>query len=100
MQEHTGDAVQSLCHEDSLEEEMATHSSIHAWKIPWTEEPDGVAKGWTCLSEHVQSQVEKVWAAGGVVESGWLQAVSVEVSETENVESLRYSCLGEILAKA
>ena len=25
--------------EDSLEEEMATHSSIYAWKIPWTEEP-------------------------------------------------------------
>lgn len=48
----------------------------------------------------MQSQVEKVWAAGGVVESGCLQAVSVEVSGTENVESLRYSCLGEILAKA
>ena len=29
--------VQSL--EDLLEEEMATHSSILAWKIPWTEEP-------------------------------------------------------------
>ena len=26
----------------SLEKEMATHSSILAWKIPWTEEPDGV----------------------------------------------------------
>ena len=31
--------VQSLGREDSLEEEMATHSSILAWKIPWTEEP-------------------------------------------------------------
>ena len=29
--------VQSLGPEDSLEEEMATHSSILAWKIPWTE---------------------------------------------------------------
>ena len=28
--------------EDSLEEEMATHSSILAWKIPWTEEPGGI----------------------------------------------------------
>ena len=28
--------------EDSLEEEMATHSSIYAWKIPWTEEPGGL----------------------------------------------------------
>ena len=31
--------VQSLGQEDSLEEEMATHSSILAWRIPWTEEP-------------------------------------------------------------
>ena len=31
--------VQSLDHEDLLEKEMVTHSSILAWKIPWTEEP-------------------------------------------------------------
>ena len=31
--------VQSLGWEDRLEKEMATHSSILAWKIPWTEEP-------------------------------------------------------------
>ena len=31
--------VQSLDWEDTLEKEMATHSSILAWKIPWTEEP-------------------------------------------------------------
>ena len=30
--------VQSLGQEDSLEKEMATHSSIYAWRIPWTEE--------------------------------------------------------------
>ena len=30
--------VQSLCQEDSLEKGMATHSSLHAWEIPWTEE--------------------------------------------------------------
>ena len=34
--------AQSLGGEDSLENEMATHSSIHAWKIPWTEEPGGL----------------------------------------------------------
>ena len=33
--------VRSLCWEDSLEEEMAIHSSILAWRIPWTEEPGG-----------------------------------------------------------
>ena len=31
--------VQSLSWENSLEKEMATHSSILAWEIPWTEEP-------------------------------------------------------------
>ena len=31
--------LQSLGQEDLVEEEMATHSSILAWKIPWTEEP-------------------------------------------------------------
>ena len=34
--------VQSLGWEDPLEEEIATHSSILAWEIPWTEEPGGL----------------------------------------------------------
>ena len=34
--------VQSLGREDLLEKEMATHSCILAWKIPWTEEPGGI----------------------------------------------------------
>ena len=34
--------VQSLGGEDLLEKAMATHSSILAWRIPWTEEPDGL----------------------------------------------------------
>jgi len=34
--------VQSLGWEDPLEKEMATHLSILAWKIPWTEEPGGL----------------------------------------------------------
>ena len=34
--------VQSLGQEDPLEEEMATHSNILAWEIPWTEEPGGL----------------------------------------------------------
>ena len=33
---------QSLGWEDTLEEGMATHSSIPAWRIPWTEEPGGL----------------------------------------------------------
>ena len=42
MQETGEMQVQSLSREDSLEEEMATHSSILAWRIPWTEEPGGL----------------------------------------------------------
>ena len=34
--------VSSLDGEDALEKEMATHSNILAWKIPWTEEPGGL----------------------------------------------------------
>ena len=53
----TGDRVGSLGWEDPLEEEIVTHSSIFAWKIPWTEEPGGLQpmglKSWT-LSKHAQ----------------------------------------------
>ena len=34
--------VQTLGQGDPLEEGMATHSSAHAWRIPWTEEPGGL----------------------------------------------------------
>ena len=49
--------VLSLGSEDPLEEEMATHSSILAWRIPWTERGawqaavHGVMKNWTQLSD-------------------------------------------------
>ena len=47
--------VQSLGREDPLEKGMATHSSILAWRIPWTEEPGGLQsvglQGQTRLSD-------------------------------------------------
>ena len=45
--------AQSLGQEDTLEEEMATHSSILAWEIPWTEELGGLQSG-----ESQKSQTE------------------------------------------
>ena len=39
--------VVSLGQEDPLEKEMATHSSILAWKIPWMEEPGGLQSMWS-----------------------------------------------------
>ena len=42
--------VQSLGWEDPLEQEMATHSGILAWRIIWTEEPGGLqSMGWQTL---------------------------------------------------
>ena len=38
--------VQSLGWEDTLEKGMATHLSILAWRIPWTEEPGGLQSMW------------------------------------------------------
>ena len=48
--------VSSLGQEATLEKETATHSSILAWEIPWTEEPGGLQsmgsqKSQTCLSD-------------------------------------------------
>ena len=44
--------VQSLGGEDPLEEEMAVHSSILAWRIPWTEEPGGLYSPWGRKESH------------------------------------------------
>ena len=47
MQETQETWIQSLSWEDPLEEEKASHSSILAWRIPWTEEPGGLkSMGW------------------------------------------------------
>ena len=51
--------VQSLDWEDPLEKEIATHSSILAWEIPWTEEPGGLQSmgllrvGHNLATEHI-----------------------------------------------
>jgi len=49
MQETQGS---SLGWEDPLEKEMTTHSSILAWKIPWTEEPGGLQSMWLQRVRH------------------------------------------------
>ena len=56
MQEMHDTWVQSLGWEDPLQEGMATHPSILAWEIPWTEEPGGlqsmgVTNNWARLSD-------------------------------------------------
>ena len=53
MQETKETQVQSLGRADPLGKEMATHSSVLAWKIPWTEEPGGPQ----CMGSQSQTQL-------------------------------------------
>ena len=63
MQEMKETQIWSLSQEDPLEKEMATHSSILAWRIPWTEEPDTGYNPWgrrvrpDWVTEHTQESL-------------------------------------------
>ena len=63
MQETQEILVRSLGWEGLLEEEMATHASILAWKIPRTEEPGGLVHGAaeSDMTEHACMQVFNRW---------------------------------------
>ena len=63
MQETQETWVQSLGGEDPLEEEMATHSSILAWKSPWTEELSGLQSMGSQRVEHNWARMH--WEARG-----------------------------------
>ena len=52
VQETQEAGIQSLGQEDPLEEGRATHSSILAWRIPWTEEPGGLQSSKSQRVEH------------------------------------------------
>ena len=54
--------VRSVDQEEPLEKEMATHSSIHAWRSPWTQEPRGLqSTGWHRV-RHDRARTECCWA--------------------------------------
>ena len=66
MQEPQETQVQFLGREDPLEEGVTTHSSIHAWRIPWTEEPGGlqfhpVTKSQTQLKHPSTQHTNDLW---------------------------------------
>ena len=80
---HAGDVrdvqVQSLSREDPLEEGMATHPSILAWRIPWTEEPGGLqstgsqrVSNLACMHAHHSGLV--------LVGKGWKPALCPRIS--------------------
>ena len=99
--------IQSLGREDLLEKEMATHSSILAWKIPWTEEPDrlqsigsqSVGHDWlTSLSlstylkdstteKHSHCWQEKEWRWKGIVGGETLKSPSPVAEQTTSSRS-------------
>ena len=53
--------VQSLGQEDPLEEEMATHSIILAWEIPWTEDPGGLQSMGLNKSDTTEFACTEIW---------------------------------------
>ena len=61
--------VRSLGKEDPLEKEMATHSGILAWRIPWAEEPGGYSL-WGCKESDVTEQLAHTLSL-----SSWLEGV-------------------------
>ena len=61
MQETQERRIRSLDWEDPLEEEMATHASILAWRIPWTEEPGGLKSTGSQRVGHHESTLHMRW---------------------------------------
>ena len=79
--------VQSLGQEDPLEKGMATHSSILAWRIAWTEEPGGLQ------SMGLQSQTEQLTHTA--LEAGFVDAY-FEISKQSELPS-RFGVLNSFL---
>ena len=77
MQKPQETQVRSLVWEDPLEEEMVTHSSILAWRIPWTGEPGGLQSmgsqrvGHKWLSMHSMRQPDRVQEGGLTLDWWW-----------------------------
>ena len=59
---YAGDPVQSLGPEGPLEKEMATHSGILDWRIPWTGEPGGLQSMGSQRVQHKRATKQEAWA--------------------------------------
>ena len=86
MKEAQETRIQFLGWENLLEKEMTTHSSILAWKIPWTEEPSRlqsvhwVANGWTRLSNFLS-----------LFTLGWLDLL-IQITKTFSISAIKPFC--------
>ena len=96
--------VWSLGRVDPLEEERATHSSILAWEIPWTEEPGGlqsmgshrVRHNWACT--HL-GPLDVMWDYSKTIGRNTWIVVMVTANNSDTTERLHFhfslSCIGE-----
>ena len=85
--------VQSLGQEDPLEKGMATHYSILAWRIPWTEEPGGLqSTGSRRVGHDLDAQSGNIGCVG---QKDVLEETEAEQSDTEGF----LSCLGMCIVK-
>ena len=92
--------VRSLGWEDSLEKEMTTHSSVLAWKIPWSDEPGrlqsmGLQKSQTPLSNftslHFTRFVIAILPRNKHLSNSWLQSISAVILESKKMKSVTVS---------
>ena len=90
MQEMHEMRVPSLGREDPLEEEMATHSSILALKIPWTEEPGGLYSPWGRkeLDTIEQQNMDEILHRFIEYQSTWVAAANLNQAQL----SIYYYC--------
>ena len=78
--------VQSLGQEDPLEKEMATHSSILAWRIPWTEELGGLQS----MGRKESDTTERLYFTS-------VSALKLLMGTLVSLEGIRYNLTGQVL---
>ena len=81
---NVGNAGQSLVQEDPLEEGRTTHSSILTWRIPWTEEPDGLQSIGSQRVGHVLSDCTHTFAAT------WMGLETIILSGVSQTQKSKY----------
>ena len=86
--------VQSLGWEDALEKDMATHSSVLAWKIPWTEEPGGLQ---SIGSQRVRHDLAGSQTTANTVPDRWIDRASYRQT---NAHALHIKCVGTCIQKS
>ena len=82
--------VQSLGCEDLLEKEMATHSSILAWKIPWTEEPGGLYSPWGHRESDMTERLNNNSLINLIGNKSFFKSLSSQIIITINKTKLTY----------